>query len=495
MSAFRNNVLANYAGRAWSGLMSLLFIPVYIRLMGIEAYGLVGFYITLQAVFFLLDMGLSTALNRELARASSAGGDARHARVLVRTLEVVYCLIGLAVALLVLALAPLVAGHWIRNEHVPTSTVTTAVQLMGLTLALQWPFALYAGGLMGLQRQVRLNVLTIVFATLRWGGAALVLALVSPNIEAFFIWQALASALQTLAARTMLWSSLPAQGSSVRFDTSVLLRIWRFAAGMTGISVLSIVLTQMDKVLLSTLLPLEIFGYYALAAMVASTLYMLVTPIFAAAFPRFSQLVARQDLTGLREQYHRSCQLVSVIVLPAAVVIALFSEELLLIWTGDPLTAAHARFLVSVLVAGTALNALVNPAYALQLAHGWTRFAMISNLIAVALLVPTIVWASTRYGAHGAALVWVVLNCGYVFIAVPIMHRWLLKGELRRWYLADVGLPLLGCLTIALLGRWWFPANASIAMMIIWLAFISASALLGAASTTFWLRRRYSLAY
>jgi O-antigen/teichoic acid export membrane protein len=495
MSRFRNNVLANYAGRSWSGLLSLIFIPVYIRLMGIEAYGLVGFFITLQAVFSLLDMGLSTALNRELARATAASGKARQAKVLVRTLETVYALVGAAIALLVLLLAPLIAGYWIQNEQLPTSTVTTALQLMGLTLALQWPFALYAGGLMGLQRQVRLNVLTIAMGTLRWGGAALVLAFVVPTIEAFFVWQALVSAVQTLVTRLVLRKALPTDSLPARFDASVLSQVWRFAAGMTGISVLSVVLTQMDKIILSRLLPLEMFGYYALAAVVASTLYVLVTPIFTAAFPRFSQLVAHRDVTGLKEQYHRTCQLMSLVVLPAALVIALFSEEILLIWTGDAVTTAQAHTLVSMLVIGTALNALVNVPYALQLAYGWTRFALISNAIAVTLLAPAIVWAATHYGAHGAALAWVVLNCGYVFIAMPIMHRWLLEGELTRWYLADVGLPLLGCLTIALLGRWWFPAHAPTFTMIIWLVLISTLAFLGAASTALLLRKRHSLAY
>ena len=32
-------------------------VPLYVRYMGVEAYGLVGFYAMLQGWFMLLDMG------------------------------------------------------------------------------------------------------------------------------------------------------------------------------------------------------------------------------------------------------------------------------------------------------------------------------------------------------------------------------------------------------------------------------------------------------
>ena len=87
MSIIKRNIAANFIGNFWTTLMGLVFIPVYIRFLGIEAYGLVGFFVTLQSVFSLLDMGLSTTLNRELARLSVNGANARKMRDCVRSLE------------------------------------------------------------------------------------------------------------------------------------------------------------------------------------------------------------------------------------------------------------------------------------------------------------------------------------------------------------------------------------------------------------------------
>lgn len=491
MSQFKNNVIANYAGRAWSGLMSLIFIPVYIACMGIESYGLVGFFITLQVVFSLLDAGLSSSLNRELAQSSAIRENAGENRDLVRTLEIAYCLIAVTIALVVFVLAPFITTHWINNGSLPSQSVNNAVKLMGLTLALQWPFALYSGGLMGLQKQVLLNGLTIIAATMRWGGAAVVLWLISPTVEAFFIWQAVASAIQTLITGIALWRCLPAANRNARFEKSTLIRIWKFAAGMTGISVMAVVLTQLDKIILSKLLPLEIFGYYTLATFLASSLYLLVTPIFSAAFPSFSQMVAANDTENLIKHYHQVCQLASVVILPAAIVLALFANEILLVWTGNAVTTTNAHLLVSILVIGTALNSLLNPAYALQLAYGHTRFAFYGNMIAVVLLAPTIIWATINHGALGAALAWAALNCGYVVIGMPLMHRWLLKGEFQQWCLGDVAPPLVCSLAIAVLGRWWFPSQSSTVFTVMWLISISAVALLAAVAATPSLRNKY----
>ena len=39
------NIIVNYIGRTWSSIIAIALIPVYIKFMGIEDYGLVGFLI------------------------------------------------------------------------------------------------------------------------------------------------------------------------------------------------------------------------------------------------------------------------------------------------------------------------------------------------------------------------------------------------------------------------------------------------------------------
>ncbi|MCL0034117.1 oligosaccharide flippase family protein [Thermodesulfovibrionales bacterium] len=484
MNLLKKNIIANFAGNGWTALMSLAFVPLYIKFMGIESYGLVGIFATLLALFGLLDMGLSTTLNRELARFSALPDKAQDMRNLVRTLELPYWGVAFVIGVAVVGLSGPIANYWVNVDELSPATVQQALMIMGVVVAFRWPTSLYSGGLMGLQKQVLLNGINAFAATLRGIGAVLVLWLISPTIQAFFVWQIFASVVHTALVAGFLWRSLPKNGHRSHFQREVLFRIWRFAAGMTGISVTSILLMQTDKIILSKILPLEMFGYYTLATVVANTLYFFISPVFSALFPRFSQLVSINDRTGLKELYHKSCQFMSVMILPAAIVVSFFSSEILLLWTGNPVTVANTHSIISLLIIGTALNGLMNLPYGLQLAHAWTKLALYTNIIASIVLVPMIYFLAIHYGVVGAAAAWVILNTGYVLICIQIMHSRLLKGEQWRWYLNDVGIPLLASLSTVILWRLFMPDDMSRLAMFIYLAGISITTLFASAVAT-----------
>ena len=197
ISTLKQNVIANLLGRGWSALMALAFVPFYLRYIGVEGYALVGFSLTLFAIASLLDLGIGTTLNRELARRAANRAHAQDARDLVRTLEAIYWLLALIIGVTVFLAAPAIAHHWVKSPTLAPDTIEQAVRLMGIALAFQWPMSLYSGGLLGLERQVKLNQIMAAMSTVRGTGAVLVLWLVAPTIEAFFVWQIVASILQT----------------------------------------------------------------------------------------------------------------------------------------------------------------------------------------------------------------------------------------------------------------------------------------------------------
>ena len=356
--------------------------------------------------------------------------------------------------------------------------------IMGVAIAVQWPLSLYTGGLSGLQHQLMLNAMTAIISTVRNIGAAMILWQVSNTIEAFLVWQVAINLFQTTATGAVLWRSLPPAGAASRFKPGLLREIWRFAAGVTGISVMAVILTQLDKVILSKVLPLEAFGHYTLAWRVAVGLYYLVGPVSAAFFPRFSQLVASDDRNELARLYHRSCQLMSVIVLPVTVVLAVFPAEFLLLWTRDAHIVEQTHTLLALLVIGTAINGLMTLPLALQLAHGWTRLVLATNTVAVIVLAPMIYYMSLRYGGVGAASVWITLNCGYVVFMLQMMHRRLLPGHLNQWFLVDVGVPLIVALGVAGLWQQTIGVSGSYGWMLFNFAAVSALTAMSAALAT-----------
>lgn len=437
----KKNIFANFAGSAWSALMGLAFVPFYIKLMGVESYGIVGVFISLMGVLTVLDLGLSQAMNREMARLSS---DNQHIFLIAdtaRTLEVVYWGVALLVGGITALLAQPIANYWLNPEQLSRSDLQQALWIMGLVIALRWPVSLYTGGLNGLQQQVQLNILLSVFSTLQGVGALIVLWFVAPTIQVFFVWQAIVALAQVIVLRTALWQNLP-YGQVGVFNQNVLKQIWQFAAGMSGISLLATILTQLDKVILSKLLSLSEFGYYTLASTVAAVLFRIIGPVFTAYYPRLTELVSKKDQLGLIATYHQGSQLMAVAILPISFVLAFFSKEILQIWTHNPNLVLHVSLLVSLLTIGNALNGLMHMPYALQLSHGWTNLALFQNVVAVFLLAPAIYFSTIRWGAVGAAGVWICLNAGYIVIGIHFMHRRLLIKEKWSWYLSDLIKPL-----------------------------------------------------
>jgi len=482
--SLKRDVRANYLGQGWTALMGLAFIPIYIRYLGMEAWGLVGFMSILQAWLTLLDMGLAPTLSREMARFSAGARSVQSIRNLLRSLELLYVAVALAVVLGVWLAAPLLVDHWLDGGHFARSVLIQVITLMGLVLAARMVEQVYRGAMQGLQQHVWLNLAQSVLATLRWGGAVVVLAWVSPTIEAFFIWQGLVSVLSVLVFAARTYRRLPRATSAARFDGEELKLVGSFAAGMAATTVLALLLTQVDKLLLSKLLPLDQFGHYMLAGSLSGALYFFVGPLATAVSPRLTELAARSEHGVLIETYHGATQWVTMFVLPPALVMAMFAEPLLWTWSGDAVVSGRTAPLLTLLALGTLLNGLMQVPYVTQLAHGWTALTVRMNLLAVLVLIPGVLWSVPRYGAMGAAWAWLALNAAYVFIGMHFMFRKLLPTEKRRWYRDAVFLPLTAAGMMSGLLKLAWPAPSERVHSALWLLAATVLTALGVALAT-----------
>jgi len=458
MTTVQKNILANYAGSAWNVITSLAFVPLYIKFIGIEAYGLIGFFSSIQIVLSLLDLGLGSAFNREIARLSALHDTQQTIRNLVKTFSSIYWAIGAAVAILFVAIEPLITGHWIKSNTIPHQTIRLVIILMGLGIAVRWPSNVYSGALAGLQKLVISNVLYISYITLRSVGAVLVLWLISPTITAFFWWQLIVTILGTLSYLIITRIYLPNSENPPRFDSVLLKQLWKFAAGMAGINICATILYQLDKILLSKLIPLQQFGYYALAANIAYSIIAIIFPITGAIFPRFSQLYSTKNELALSTLYHQTCQFVSIAILPLGVIICLFSYEILIVWIHNKEIAQNTKMILSLLTVGIMLNALMAVPYYLQVATGWTKLLLYFNIGAVVAFAPLIIFLVHVYGTIGGAMAWIVINVFYVVIVIQIMHSRILIGGKMKWYFDDVGRPLLAAIGLGGIGRLIMPS-------------------------------------
>lgn len=455
----KKNLIANYLGQAWRGITTVIFVPVFIRFLGLESYGLIAVFAILQSSLGLLDMGTRPALVREMARFTAGQHTVQSIRNLLRSVEIIGVVLALTFMVGIALASGWLAAHWFSAKSVSLQTIRSSLCLMGVVVGLHFIESIYASTLTGLQRQVTDNLIAMVAGTLRAVGAIAVLAWVSPTIQAYFVWQGAISLITVAWYVKAVYGSLPPPSERPSLSFSAVANIWRFASGMTLMSMLAFLLTQTDKILLSRLLTLTEFSYYALASAVASSLYLLTSPITNAIYPKFTELVASDDGDSLTATYHNAAQMVTVTMGGAALVLIAFAQQILLLWTGDPSLSRQTAPLLSILTLGTLLHGLMWIPYQMQLAHGWTSLGVKINAVAVATLVPLLIWLVPRYGALSAAWAWVGLNTGYLLLEIYFMHRRIIPREKRRWYLQDLLAPIGAGGLVAALCRWLLPGD------------------------------------
>jgi O-antigen/teichoic acid export membrane protein len=435
------NVAAGLGSSVFVGVVGLAVVPFYLKYLGVEAYGLIGFFATTQALFQLLDMGLAQTVNREISR-YSVEANFRQAANLLHTLAMIYWCVAICIAAIVVLFAPLIAGYWIKPERMSVQTVQHAIQVMGIVIACRWPVGLYQGALNGLQLNTVTSAVAVVMTTLGSGGAVLLLAYAVSTVEAFFIWQACVGLLYAVTLRRLAWRAIQSEDSP-RFDTGELRRIWKFATSVALISLLGIFFTQVDKVILSKIISLGDFGCYMLATVIAGGLYLLVVPLFNALYPRFSFLVASGNEAELRRLYRVGTRLLATLLFPVAFMISAFARDLVFVWTGDELLAGSVAPLLSLLSLGSALHCVMYFPYALQLAYGVPRLTLQINLLLLSVLVPVTVILASRYGAIGGAAAWLILHVANILLGTWLTHRRLLTDIGVQWLIHDVFRPLV----------------------------------------------------
>lgn len=439
--ALSRNLAASLASSVLTALLRIAVVPLYLRYLGIDAYGLVGFFTTTQALFQILDFGMAPTINREVARCA-ATGSWDEARRLLHTFAVISWAVALAIAVMMMPLASVIARHWLNAGPISVAEVTRAVALIGIAIACRWPIGVYQGALNGAQRLATTSAISAVMACLSSLGAVAILAFVSPTISAFFIWQAAVGFVYAFTLRTAAWIEV-GNGDRLSFDFGLIRGTWRFSSSMLVLSILGIIFAQLDKVLLSKFLSLGEFGGYMVATTCAGALSIFIMPFYNSLYPRFSNLVRAGELEQLDRLYRLSGRLLAAVLLPIAAVMAVFSDELLAVWTGKRGLAHNVAPVLTLLATGTALHGLMYIPNALQLALGKTFVPLTINIVLLAIMVPVTVTLALRFGAMGGAMAWVILHMLYVVLSIWLQDRYIRRGAGLRWLIREIGTPLL----------------------------------------------------
>ena len=451
--SLKANITANLTGNIFIALVSIVCVPIYLKYIGAEGYALIGIFSSMQVFLSILDGGLATTINKEISRLIVLPNTKQRVNNLVKTLGSVYWVISIIIGIVAICASLFLAKYWVNSKLLTTETITYSFLLLSLSLIFQFPSSFYSGGLIGLHRQVPLNLLKIFFSILRSFGAIIVLIFTSNSLLAFFTWTLLINILQALSLKYMIWYFLPHSETKGTFDTKELVEVRKFSIGIFGISLTSILLTQIDKIILSKILSLEQFGYYSISCTIGLMIYQIITPLAQSYFPKFSNLISLNKIEDLKNTYHQACQLMSLFIFPATLILMFFSKELIFIWTKNIVITENTWLVTSIYAFGTGVNGLMNIPYFLTISYGWTKLGLYQNILLLMIMTPLTIYLSLKYGVLGGAISWAIVNSLTFFVVPYVIHDKFLKGEAFNWYVKDIAVPMFISIVIIFFGR------------------------------------------
>ncbi len=429
-------------------------MPMYIKYMGDESYGLVGFYIMLQAWMQLLDLGMTPTLIRETARYRGGESSQLELKKLIRTLETIFYGITLSAVFLSYLFSDSVAINWLKVEHLPLDIVGTSIQLTAIAVVLRWVSSLYRGIVTGFEEIVWLSTYNIFIALSRFIFVIPIILWVDNGPVSFFGYQLLISLTEVLLLRLKaysLYASKVGKKSNISFfHWESLKGVLRFSGTIAFTASTWAIVTQADKLILSKILTLTDYAYFTLAIMASSGIAVLGNTSGIALMPRFSKLSAENKNNEILLLYRTSTKFIGAVTIPASLALAFFAQPILFIWTGDNEIASKTAKVLSLYSIGNCFLVFNAFPYYLQYAYGNLRLHLIGSILFVLFFLPTLIYYSGQYGAVGASWSWMLANFICFIFWVAFLHKQLSPGLHLKWLFNDVGFSLICCLPFAI---------------------------------------------
>lgn len=439
------NTVANMASKIWSMVSIYIFVPLYIKYLGEEAYGLVSFFATMQMALNLLGLGLSSTLRREFALSIDGGYDVNLRKYrLLRSIEMFFIAIALLIVVSCCGGAHLIAEKWLDSSILGNDVVAATVGLMGISIALQLLSQLYFGAMLGLAKQVLANMLNVLYAAAKAVGSVMVIMFIYADIRAFYTWHIVTDIVYIFVLRTMLIRNISGTGT-LKWKLSdfwIIKDIWEYALGLVTISLVAFVNKQLDRIVISKFMSLTELGAYnscyTLGQIVTIISSAVATAIFSEFTNEFSKNGTKKTLQAL---YENSYKIVVIIASSIGAFVAVYSKTLLLVWTQSESYVAIMERGAGLIVIGTMVLAFQEIPYAFVLAQGNTS---INRKMGLYFLMPFIVsmyLGVKRYGVLGAAFVYFSYMAVQTLIYIYIIYAKYCVGNTVKWIFCDTVLP------------------------------------------------------
>jgi len=420
------NFLANITAQIIPPLLSVALVPIYLRYLGIESFGLIGFLFAFAAALNVFTKGINWALQREVAQRSHGGAQYPNIPNLLRTYEVAFWVLGIILGACIAIFSGFFAENLLQTETLSSSVVAACILLISIRIAVVFPVSIYSGLLVGFERQVLNNA---ILTSIHIAGSVITVTFVVlyQTVIVFFLVELLQACIGMLVLRYWAYKITKKEyQNKPSVDLAELRRLWRESIHLIGTHGIGAVIKTIDRIILGLLLPLSNVAIYSIGKMGGELLSMVYGSYLSSIFPGTCQ-AANKNEECIVANIIIHTKIIWALMLAISLPIAIASEDIVAVWTRKPEMVEDAAMIMSVFIFGNLFLAINNVIYQSLVALRRTRQSFIFNIVALFMMVPAIFLLVSNLGAIGAAWVWVAYGVtGWVFsfiLIAPLFTR------------------------------------------------------------------------
>lgn len=397
------NAAINLAGQAAPILVALISIPLLIRGLGTERFGVLTLMWVVIGYFSLLDLGLGRALTQIVAERLGRGRADEVPAIAWTALAMVLALGTLGGAVAAVA-APWLIVEVVRLPDELRPETVRAMYLLALSLPAVASTAALRGILEAVQRFDLVNLLRLPLSIFNYAGPLLVLPFSSSLVPII----ALLLAGRVVAWVAHLWLCLRAVPSlrRVRIDPHSLSSLVRFGSWTTVSNIISPLMVYLDRFLIGGMVSVTAVAYYVTPYEVVTKLWIVPAGLLGVVFPAIATTFA-QDPERTGRMFWRAVRVMLLIVFPLLLTIVALAPEGLRLWLGADF-AANSTSVLRWLAVGVLINCLGQVAYTVLQGIGRPDLTAKLHMIELPGYLVVLFVLVERFGIEGAAAAWVL---------------------------------------------------------------------------------------
>ncbi|WP_167398468.1 flippase [Blastomonas natatoria] len=410
MSVSRNTTY-NLIGAALPIALALATVPVYLKLVGSDRYGVLAIAWLLLGYFGLFDLGLGRATSQRIAAQRNADPADRAA-----TFWTALCVNGVMGGIGALIFWPVsyyLFGHFFRVDEALRPEVLAAAPLLALAVPIATSTGVLTGALQGRERFLEVNIISVISTTLFQLLPLAVAWLYGPYLPIVLLSALAARAIALLVLWQRCRSDL-LRGQAVRPDWKLVKPLLSYGGWVMLTSIVGPMLVMSDRFLIGAILGAVVVGHYSVIFQLAERITVVPMALTNAMFPRLA-LLTGEEANRLAADAIRAVMTVMTPIMVAGIFIL---DPFLSLWVGAEI-AAEVGFVGKILLIGFWVNSLALVPYARLQATGRPDLVTKVLLAELPLYIPALYFAVTSFGLVGAAVTFAIrLAVDYVLLSL-----------------------------------------------------------------------------